>query len=833
MHHLSLVFCFFLVTSMSLQSQQPSSAEIYEDIKKLNFLGSVLYIAAHPDDENTRLISYMSNAEHARTAYLSLTRGGGGQNLIGTEIRSMLGVLRSQELLMARQTDGGKQFFSRAIDFGYSKHPNETLRIWNKDEVLGDVVSIIRHFKPDVIINRFDHRTPGRTHGHHTSSAMLSVEAFDLAADPSAYPEQLNWTGPWQPSRLFFNTSWWFYGSRERFAEADKSRLMSIDVGTYYPTLGTSNTEIAALSRSKHRSQGFGSAGVRGSYQEYLEIIKGEMPGNRENIFEGLNTTWSRVNGGTEIGQMIEDVLEAFKFNEPSASVPALMDVYSAVQDLDDAHWKAIKSNELREIIKSCLGLYLDVTTGVEECTPGDSLELSFEAVNRSSVPVVLESIALNDALLFIDVQKILENNTTNKWDKGLRIPVGTPYSSPFWLDKPSTQGLYDIGDYADRLIAETRPAFTVDYRLQILGQSIVMSCPVTHKSVDPASGEIRKPLAVVPLADLSFGEEIFLFPDTKQRAIEVGVSLSRDNVSGRLSVELPEGWYSEPLHIDVRTHLRGLEQTYIFNIQPPQGISEGQIKARFEVEGYIFDKQKTVIEYDHIPQQTVLTPAIARVVRVPMAIAGDNVAYLMGAGDKVAECLQSVGYTVDMIDVNELNTSRLSRYDALIIGVRAYNTIDELALYKDQIFDYVKGGGTVIAQYNTSRGFNSDKISIFPLKLSRNRVTDEFAEMRIIAPEHRVFHFPNTITQNDFDGWVQERGLYFPGEWDDAYTPVFSCNDPGEEPNEGSTLIAAHGQGHFVYTSLSWFRQLPAGVPGAYRFFANMIALSSNPQRP
>jgi len=363
-----------LVYSISVQAQQPkkpNASEIHESIKKLNFLGSVLYVAAHPDDENTRLISYMSNQVKARTAYLSITRGDGGQNLLGPEIRELLGVIRTQELLTARQIDGGEQLFTRANDFGYSKHPDETLRIWDKEKVLHDVVLAIRQFKPDIIINRFDHRTPGRTHGHHTSSAMLSIDAFDLVNDASKYSKQLDLTKPWQPKRLFFNTSWWFYGSREKFAEADKSNLLSFNIGTYYPTLGLSNTEIASLSRSQHKSQGFGNTGTRGEQMEYVELIKGDLPTDKSNIFEGIDTSWNRVKGGDAIGEILEKVEQDFDFTNPSASIPKLVKAYGLIQNLEDNHWKIIKSKEIKEIITACAGSLID---NIAENSPDHSL---------------------------------------------------------------------------------------------------------------------------------------------------------------------------------------------------------------------------------------------------------------------------------------------------------------------------------------------------------------------------------------------------------------------------------------------------------------------------
>ena len=346
---LSLIFTFTFTFLQAQKPTTPSSSEIFESIQKLNFLGTVLYIAAHPDDENTRLISYMANHVKARTAYLSLTRGDGGQNLIGSEIRELLGIIRTQELLAARRIDGGEQLFTRANDFGFSKDPEETLAIWNKEAVLSDVVLAIRKLKPDIIINRFDHRTPGTTHGHHTSSAMLSFEAFDLANNKSAFPDLLKQAGIWQPKRLFFNTNSWFYRSQEDFDKANQSNRLSFDIGVYYPLKGLSNNELASLASSQHLCQGFGRLSQRGTQKEYLEFLKGDALTNSENIFEGIDTSWNRVKGGKAIGTILHTIENNFNFKNPSTHLPELMEAFKLLENISDAHWKTQKTKEPKE----------------------------------------------------------------------------------------------------------------------------------------------------------------------------------------------------------------------------------------------------------------------------------------------------------------------------------------------------------------------------------------------------------------------------------------------------------------------------------------------------
>jgi LmbE family N-acetylglucosaminyl deacetylase len=822
-----ILFWGSIYITVSAQNPQLSSAQIYEELEKFNFLGTALYVAAHPDDENTRLISYLSNGIHARTAYLSLTRGDGGQNLIGTEIQDLLGVLRSQELQMARATDGGQQFFSRAKDFGFSKNPSETLVIWDKEKVLEDVLHVIRTFKPDIIINRFDHRTPGKTHGHHTSSAMLSVEAFDLAGDPSAYPEQAKKIGTWQPHRQFMNTSWWFYGSRENFEKADKTNLISVDAGPYYPILGISNGEIAAQARSKHRSQGFGSGGGRGSYQEFLEVINGDIPADKDNMFDGVNTTWTRVKGGSDIQSMMDEVFSSYDFKNPVSIVPQLLEVYDAVNNLEDEHWREIKLDHLKEIILSCYGIYAEVSTDTQTTTHGDSLEVQIEITNRSPLTIQINQLELNGTDK--NIKEAIEANTESKWFKSIFINKNISYSNPYWLDQRASLGMFKVDDPHLRNLPQSPAALTAEISLNIGSRKINIERDVIYKYVNPAEGEIKQPLAVIPAATLSFSKEIYLFANSDSEKIEVKVRAGKDDVQGTLKLIVPTGWSINPKSVEIDIPNKLQEKSFSFVLTPPEDKSNAFISATCTIDGVINDKSLINIDYDHIPLQTILKPAESVIVRVPLNKGGKNIAYVMGAGDKIPESLTGVGYNVTLLEATDLPNLDLDKYNAIVIGIRAYNTLESLKLYNQHLFDYAHRGGTVITQYNTSRRLNFDDLAPYPIKLFRGRVTDENAEMRILQPDHKVLNYPNKITSEDFEGWVQERGLYFAEEWAPEYKAIFSCYDKDEDPLDGSMLIAEHGDGYFVYTSLSWFRELPAGVPGAYRIFANMLALSDS----
>ena len=829
------LLCFYLFSTAFLTAQQPkklTASEIHESIKKLNFLGSVLYVAAHPDDENTRLISYLSNEVKARTAYLSLTRGDGGQNLIGPELRELLGVIRTQELLAARRTDGGEQLFTRANDFGYSKHPDETLAIWNKEEVLSDVVLAIRRFKPDVIINRFNHRNPGTTHGHHTSSAMLSMEAFDLVADKNAYPNQLNSVEIWQPIRQFFNTSWWFYGSREKFEEADKTNLLEIDTGVYFPSLGLSNPEIAALSRTNHKSQGFGSTGSRGSQIEYIELIKGDLPVDKTNIFDGIDTSWNRVEGGKAIGKILNDVQLNYDFKNPSASIPELVRAYKAIQNLKNKHWKTIKSKEIKTIIAACAGIYIEASANSNHASPGESIDLNLEVINRSDANISINSI-INSNGIKIDKNLTLDNNTNYEFKESIKISENQPVSTPYWLTKKGTLGMYKVEDKSLIGEPETPRALNIIFNLNIENIIIPFTKSIVYKMNDPVKGEVYKPFEIVPEVSAKISESVIILDSDAQRDIEVIVKAGRDSLDGYVQIAHPKDWQVFPEKQKTFIANKGQEDRLIFTIIPPKEQSEGLLTPMVHVGDNVYTSELMQLDYDHIPFQTILLPSESKIVRLDIQKRGENIGYIEGAGDVVPESLRQIGYNVAIIKPEDISEDNLKRFDAIVVGIRAYNTVDALK-YKQQIlFDYVAQGGNMIVQYNTSRGIKVDQIAPYDLSLSRDRVTDENAQVELIASNHEVLNFPNKITAQDFDGWTQERGLYFPNEWSSEFTPILSMNDQGETPKTGSLLVAKHGKGYYMYTGLSFFREFPVGVPGAYRLFANMLSLGKNELNP
>ena len=823
---IGFIFLFLFQIVSAQQPAKPNAVAIFNQLQKLNFLGSVLYIAAHPDDENTRLISYLSNEKMARTGYLSLTRGDGGQNLIGSELREQLGVIRTQELLEARKIDGGEQFFSRANDFGYSKNPDETLQIWDKNQVLSDVVWAIRKFQPDVIINRFDHRSPGTTHGHHTASALLSVEGFELANNPNYFPEQLNLVQLWQPKRQFFNTSWWFYGSKEKFDAADKTNLSALQIGVYYPSIGKSNQEIAALSRSCHQSQGFGSTGSRGEESEYLELLKGNSLQDKTNVFEGIDTTWNRVKGGAVIGQLLEKVQIQFDFKNPSASIPDLAKAYSLIQLLEDEHWKTIKSDEIKKIIAACSGLYLEAVAENQTATPNSIIKIKIEAINRSAIAMQLESItSLPEQKNWVQ-NSTLKNNISQSLSLDIALPETVSYTNPYWLNEKGSIGMYRVDKQSNIGIPDEIRHVKVVFFIVINGVSIPFERTIIYKYNDPTKGEVYNPLDIVPEVTTSIIDKVAIFNTGKSKSIGVKVKAGKDAESGELKLELPNNWKVVPAAIPFALSKKGEEQIVYFEVSPPKNADEIIAKCVAIVNNKTFDKEQVNINYNHISKQQILKTSEAKFIKLDIKIGDDKIAYIMGAGDEIPQSLTQMGYEVTIVKPEEISKEKLLNFDVVITGIRAYNTDKVLAFKQDILFDFVKEGKTMLVQYNTTDELVTKNIAPFPLKISRDRVTEENAEVRFLAPQHPVLNYPNKITSKDFEGWKQEQGLYYPSEWDAAFTPILSSNDQGETPKNGALLISKYGKGHYIYTGLSFFRELPEGVSGAFRVLANLISI-------
>ena len=842
------------------QAQTPktyTSSEILLGLKKLNVLGSVLYIAAHPDDENTRLIAYLANERLLETGYLSCTRGDGGQNLIGPELREGLGVIRTQELLAARRLDGGRQFFTRANDFGFSKTPEETFRIWDKEQVLADMVWVIRQRRPDVLITRFP--TDGRGgHGHHTASAILAAEAFDAAADPKRFPEQLKYVQAWQPKRLFWNTGSFFVKPGENM-----DGYLKLDAGGYNPLLGQSYGEIAARSRSNHRSQGFGSAAQRGEALEYFQPLKGEKA--PQDLFDGVDQTWNRVPGGAAVGKLIEEVIRKYDPSNPSASVAGLLKVRRALNKLQSAggnYWKDEKLGQVDKLIQGALGLYVEAVSSESAVASGQLMNISLEAIKRTAIPVQVVGIGQINGQARDSVF-----NSPYPLDKPFRLlvrnwkmPELVANTQPYWLREKGTTGMYAIPESlsvasiptgagsvaviqaANELAAaktgtaiaqssfkgtpENPAVAFISLTFKVGADFWTTGIPVQYKHTDPVLGELYQPLAVVPpvLVNLPPARS-YVFADGQPKTVPVTLRAGRAGVSGSLALALPAGWKCEPATVPFALAAKDEELTVNFQVQPGAGAAPGraELRATATVAGQAYSRGLQPIVYPHIPTQFLFPEAVAPLVKLDLKRRGQQVAYLMGAGDEVPDALRQIGYTVTLVKPEDLTAASLKKYDALVVGIRAYNTVDRLKTQQPEILRYIEAGGNVVVQYVVNRGTVLPQIGPYPMTLSNDRVTVEDAPVTLT--KHPLLAAPNKITAQDFTGWAQEQGLYYPSSWDPKYQTVISSGDPGEKAKESAILVADYGKGHYIYTGLSLFRELPAGVPGAYRLITNMIS--------
>ncbi len=841
---------------------QPNAAQIQLGLAKLGVAGSVLYVAAHPDDENTALLAYLANGAMVRAGYLSLTRGDGGQNLVGAEQGPELGIIRTQELLAARRIDGAEQFFTRARDFGYSKTPEETLRIWGKDAILADVVWVIRRFRPDLIITRFSPE-PSDTHGHHTASAMLALEAFHAAADPRFHPEQLAaGVTTWQARRILWNRSSWSMKPNE-----DLSALEKLDVGGFNPLLGESYGEMAADSRSMHKSQGFGVARSRGPTLEYFKTLaEADVPAAGPKAasaraghspLDGFDFSLGRWSTTARLRTAIERAQKQLDPAHPASAIPALLEVDAALDGLPDAGWRLRKQREVHDLIAACAGLFAEATAADFSVAPGDSIEVTATVVNRLSAPIHLREVRFPGAGgtvavgrdLRVDAGAVASPVVTKH---AVKIPADAPLSTPYWLASPPQPGGFAIADQQLVGLPEDPPQWQVDFVLDVAGRPLALSRPIAFKWTDPVAGERYRPLEITPRVSVRPDTQVLMFPEKQHqpRALAVRLTAGAPGVKGMLHFAAPAGWQVEPASQPFALENKGQDVELAFHVRhTAKAAAEGgaapamlQIYAELQSNpGAIeenpvrFARGVVRIEHAHIPIQTWLATAEVRLVPLALETGGARIGYFPGPGDEVPASLRRVGYDVTVLDDSALRAggAALARFDAVVIGVRAFNTSERLRAAHDTLMKYVEAGGTLVAQYNTNNRIAplTAPLGPFPFDIGHERVTDETAVVTLPRDAHPALTTPNLIGAADFAGWVQERGLYFAEKWDSHYQTPLAMNDPGEKALAGSVLWARYGRGTFVYTGLAFFRQLPAGVPGAFRLFANLMAHGKAPR--
>lgn len=818
-----LLTALFIPATIFLASGQKirNSSEIMEDLQKLKVLGSVLYVAAHPDDENTRLITYLSKGRHFRTAYISLTRGDGGQNLIGDELDEYLGVIRTQELVEARKIDGGTQYFSRANDFGYSKNAEETFSIWDRDSILADVLKVVRTFKPDVIINRFDHRTSGRTHGHHTASAILGLDAFKYCNSPLTMREVLKNTEPHQVQRIYFNTSFFFYG-REKFDTMDKSFLYQLDAGPFYPAYGASNNEIASLSRSMHKSQGFGINSSRGTMTEYFERLDAPKPNDETDPFDGLDLSWTRINGGGNVDKVLDEIIRSYDYKNPWKSMALLQKAERYMEELPDHHWKQIKLNEIRSIIADCAGIYAEAFTDQQMISAQSKFRVHTEFIVRNPVDLEMMKIEIPKLNFDSSFQTRAVVNKAYTFQKDFELPAGLSHTAPFWLLKGRPNNYYQTSDSPHGLLPNAPKELNIHFRYKINNKEYEHVSPLVYKNDDPVLGEVKEGLDILPSSVVLADDPNFLIRERKAVcSLRILSTLPAQDVL--VNLVLPVGVKCPTSDISLHFEKAGETKYVVFELQ----ITD-QTNEKFEIPVHLDHKQGYFyksIKYPHIQKQNVLTPAKIQLIHAPKVHKPKRIAYVEGAGDFIDEALIKSGHQVYYLAAAELDQLLNKKFDVLVFGIRALNNRDELKHCKKYITPFIEQGGKVIMQYNTTADLVTTDFAPAELKIGRGRVTNENAEVTILKPEHPVFNSPDKISHTDFQNWVQERGLYFPSTYDRSYEELLSMQDGKENPQKSALLIRKTGQGHFIYTSLSFFRQLKAGVPGAYRLFNNLVS--------
>ncbi|MFN0205508.1 MAG: PIG-L family deacetylase [Planctomycetota bacterium] len=803
--------------------QSASAADLAIALKKINTLGSVLYIAAHPDDENTAAITYFSKGRCYRAAYLSVTRGDGGQNLIGTEQGPHLGLLRTQELLAARRIDGGEQFFTRAIDFGYSKNPDETLRIWDREKVLSDMVWVIRTYRPDVIVNRFPKNGDGG-HGHHTASAILGEEAFKAAADPKRFPEQLQFVETWQAKRLCWNT-FRPQNSDRNGEETDTTQILKIDLGAYDPILGQSYTEIAGRSRSQHKSQGFGAPERRGSRVDNYYILGGEKA--EKDVFDGIDTTWARVPGSEAVAELLASAEKQFHIREPKAIVPALIKAYGEMEKLAKNPWVDVKKRELLELIRGCAGLWLEATADRYQVSPGETLKITASALLRSGLDLSIEPGRITHGPSIEEKIVKLQENQAKRWDVSVKLPANAEVSGQYWLRSAPDAGVFPVANSQQIGTPESPDPVTATFTIRSGETKLEYIVPIIYRWVDPVQGELERPLEIAPKVTGRFDHEVYLFNNNAGRKLSIKLTPSGRAWKGSLQFKAPKGWAVSPETLAFEIKDSNADHNVFVTVTPLAGAENGIFTVGIADDGAAEAPLKSVvrISYPHIPTQTLFPDLEAKLVHANVKITGKQIGYIAGAGDEVADALQQMGFVVTLLSDADLESADLSVFDTIVAGVRAYNTRKSLKKVQSRLNQYVENGGTYVVQYCTASEADTSGMGPFSFTLGRERVTVEEADVRFEKPEHVILNTPNKITKDDFNNWIQERGLYFASKWDSKYETVLGMNDPGESNKLGSVLYTRHGKGVFVYTGISFFRQLPAGVPGAYRLFANIVS--------
>lgn len=829
-------------------------AVVERALGKLTTHKRLLVIAAHPDDEDTSLLTLVAREMGGESAYLSLSRGEGGQNLIGSELGVGLGLLRSRELLAARQIDGGRQYFTRAYDFGFTRSLDETFGLWPKDVLLEDAVRVIRRFKPQVVVSVFP-GVPSPTHGQHQAAGVTAFEAFPRAGDPAALP-QLAAEGlvPWTPQTLY----------RSAFFDRNAPHI-PLPLGAVDPLAGKSIYQLAAASRSMHRSQDMGRLQELGPQETRVSWVSGGGGAEAKELFAGIDTRLQAIAATIpdaerrqHVGEHLdaasaaaEKARQALQPERLADAVPRFLEV---LKNLRAAHAFLLEKGDrpeerpaveliaekidVAEIgLTAAAGIALEAATERERLIAGESVPV--RTVLWNSGPLTVSGAQVELAGPAIAPAKgeprELAAGALGTWELKPTVPAAAAPTIPYFLRRPLVKGLYNWTDVpsAERGQPFEAPPLVARFSFSVDGVPLSVEREVVHVHRDQALGEIRRPLRVVPKIEVAAAEDLLVWPTAQRGPRRLQVTLdshAAEPVRGRLEARVEGNSWPEvrPLPFTLEP---GEEKTLELEVRPPAAFTPGhyavQMAAVLE-DGQRFDLALPLVDYPHIratPQPKPAEVAISAAdVKLPKLT---RVGYVRGASDRVPEFLRQIGVPLELLDSRDLLEGDLGRYDAVIVGSRAYETEPALARANHRLLEYAKGGGLVIVQYQ-QYPFIEGKLAPFPLEIARphDRVTDETAAVTLLDPKNPVFHTPNEIRPDDWNGWVQERGLYFAHTWDAAYVPLLSMKDPEGPELKGGLLAAPLGQGHYVYTGLAFFRQLPAGVPGAYRLFANLLAI-------
>ncbi|MBX2906436.1 MAG: PIG-L family deacetylase [Taibaiella sp.] len=809
---LALLVLASAMTANGQQVRPANSGTIYHELRQLNNLVSVLYVAAHPDDENTRLLAYMVNDKHIRTAYLSLTRGDGGQNLLGSEQGEALGLIRTHELMEARKIDGAEQFFTRAVDFGFSKSYEETFKHWPKAVLADDAIRVIRRFRPDVVICRFPPDT-NAGHGQHAASAIIAEMAFNDAGNKTQYTDHFKYYDAWQPKRLLFNS--FRFGSRNTTSE-DQFKMQ---VGQFVPTLGMGVGELAGQSRSVHKSQGAGTPSVPGVQTEYFKLVAGEP--FKSSIFEGIETTWKRV-GRPDIGDSVASLIARYDFNRPDLLLPSLFRVRRMIAEVKDPYWRSLKTEEINRLIQHCAGVMVEVTTKQPVAAKGELVPFTAKIIARSATPIILRKIGWRNGDTTMDVRLGFDSLVTLEHLEIIR--ANEKVTQPYWLEFNANNDLYYMPLDTAAGLPETPNGLVVPITLLVGGETMTIDVPLSYKRLDPVKGDVVEQLRIVPDLTIEFTDKIIVAKEDGSCKISARLHAYADLNGLNLRMASDKSGVLLEAFITMK---KGADSLLTFSVPAGRGPSAERDMYVVPVAGVPDMGTLNLIQYDHLPTLQYFSKPFTRVIAPSWKSTARKIGYLEGAGDKVAEVLRQAGLEVDVLKPEDLaSADRLMKYDAILTGVRVANAEKRMALWMPVLLKYAENGGTLVMQYNTAHELATKKLGPYPFDLSTKRVTEEDAEMTITKPTHRLLNYPNKIEKADFDGWVQERGLYFASKWDDKYTTLFSAHDTGEEPLNGSTLYAQVGKGHYVYTSLSFFRQLPAANKGAIKLLMNMLSV-------